>query len=82
MEDKNGKKPQRPPYPECPTCGKKNHPVERCWKGAGAHLRPKRTHTDDKADDTSGEEKTPKKSSTTETNIVSQSTSRKNDSKT
>ena len=33
----NGKKPQRPTYPECPTCGKKNHPAERCWKGAGAH---------------------------------------------
>ena len=36
LEDKNGKKPQRPTYPECPTCGKKNHPAERCWKGAGA----------------------------------------------
>ena len=33
IEDKNGKKPQRPTYPEYPTCGKKNHPVERCWKG-------------------------------------------------
>ena len=27
LEDKNGKKPQRPTYPECPTCGKKNYPV-------------------------------------------------------
>ena len=22
---------------------KKNHPEERCWQGAGAHLKPKRT---------------------------------------
>ena len=57
LEDKNGKKPQRPIYPNCPTCGIKNHPVERCWKGAGAHLRPKRTHTDDTADDNSGEKR-------------------------
>ena len=40
MEDKDGKKPQRPTYPPCDTCGKKNHPTERCWQGAGAHLRP------------------------------------------
>ena len=73
LEDKNGKKTQRPTYPECPTCGKKNHPNERCWKGAGAHLRPIRMHTDDIADDNSGEEKTPKKSSSTETNVSGQS---------
>ena len=48
MEYENGKKLQRPTYAECPTCGKKNHHVERCWKGAGAHLRPKRMPTDDK----------------------------------
>ena len=54
LEDKNGKKPQRPTYPECPTCKKTNHPAERCWKGAGAHLRPKRTRPEDKADETSG----------------------------
>ena len=28
-------------YPECPTCDKTNNPAERCWKGAGAHLKPK-----------------------------------------
>ena len=28
-------------YPKCPTCDKTNHPAERCWKGAGAHLKPK-----------------------------------------
>ena len=27
-------------YPKCPTCDKTNHPAERCWKGAGAHLKP------------------------------------------
>ena len=41
LEDKNGKKPQRPTYPECPTCGKKNHPVERCWKGLEHIYAPK-----------------------------------------
>ena len=81
LEDKNGKKPQRPTYPECPTCGKKNHPVERCWKGAGAHLRPKRTRPEDKADDTSGDEKSSKKLSNPETASSSQSNSRKTDSK-
>ena len=30
LEDKNGKKPQRSTYPECPTCDKKNNPAERC----------------------------------------------------
>ena len=34
MEDKNGKKPQRPTYPECPTCKKRNHPLG----GAGKEL--------------------------------------------
>ena len=28
-------------YPKCPTCGKTKHPVERCCKSAGAHLKPK-----------------------------------------
>ena len=81
LEDKNGKKPQRPTYPECPTCGKKNHPVERCWKGAGAHLRPKRTRPEDKADDTSADEKSSKKSTNPETTSSGQSSSRNNDSK-
>ena len=46
LEAKNGKKPQRPTYPECPTCNKTNHPAEKCWRGAGAHLRPKRNRKD------------------------------------
>ena len=81
LEDKNGKKPQRPTYPECPTCGKKNHPVERCWKGAGAHLRPKRTRPEDKADENAGDEKLSKKSTNPETASSSQSNPRKTDSK-
>ena len=28
-------------YPKCPICDKTNHQAERCWKGAGAHLKPK-----------------------------------------
>ena len=81
LEDKNGKKPQRPTYPECPTCGKKNHPVERCWKGAGAHLRPKRTRPEDKADENSGDEKLSNKSTNPETASSSQPNPRKTDSK-
>ena len=38
-----GKLTQKKIYPECGTCDKKNHPEERCWQGAGAHLKPKRT---------------------------------------
>ena len=34
-------------YPKCPTCDKTNHPAERCWKGAGAHLKPKNLKMDD-----------------------------------
>ena len=45
-----GKQTQKKTYPECSTCGKKNHPEERCWQGAGAHLKPKRTRPDDSND--------------------------------
>ena len=41
-------------YPKCPTCDKTNHPAERCWKGAGAHLKPKNFKLEDfKTDDPS-----------------------------
>ena len=33
--------------PKCPTCDKTNHPVERCCKGAGAHLKPKNLKLED-----------------------------------
>ena len=42
-----GKSTQKKTYPECGTCGKKNHQEERCWQGAGAHLKPKRTRPED-----------------------------------
>ena len=42
-----GKSTQKKTYPECGTCGKKNPPEERCWQGAGAHLKPKRTRPED-----------------------------------
>ena len=48
MEEKGDKKPQRSTYPPCDTCGKKNHPFERCWQGAGPHLRPKRTQAQER----------------------------------
>ena len=37
----------RKEYPKCPTCDKTNHPAERCWKGAGAHLKPKNLKLED-----------------------------------
>ena len=37
-------------YPECGTSGRKNHPEERCWQGAGAHLKPKRIRPEDSND--------------------------------
>ena len=45
-----GKSTQKKTYPECGTCWKKNHPEERCWQGAGAHLKPKRTRPEDSTD--------------------------------
>ena len=45
-----GKSTQKKTYPECGTCEKKNHPEERCWQGAGAHLKPKRTRPEDSTD--------------------------------
>ena len=45
-----GKSTQKKTYPDCGTCGKKNHPEERCWQGAGAHLKPKRTRPEDSTD--------------------------------
>ena len=34
-------------YPKRPTCDKTNHPAERCWKVAGAHLKPKNLKLED-----------------------------------
>ena len=38
-------------YPKCPTCDKTNHQAERCWKGAGAHLKPKNLKLEDAKQD-------------------------------
>ena len=46
--------------------GKKNHPPERWWQGAGAHLRPKRTRHDVRANNDSNDEGKSKKSNNTE----------------
>ena len=40
-DSQKGKPTQKKVYPECGTCGKNNYPEERCWQGAGAHLKPK-----------------------------------------
>ena len=49
-------------YPKCPTCDKANHPAERCWKGAGAHLKPKNLKMEDTTvTDTSTSQEDPKK---------------------
>ena len=40
-QKRNGGQDTKKEYPKCPTCDKTNHPAERCWKGAGAHLKPK-----------------------------------------
>ena len=81
MEDKDGKKPQRPTYPPCDTCGKKNHPTERCWQGAGAHLRPKRMQTEQNDRNAIDSEGKPKKANDPETATSSQSNTKKSDSK-
>ena len=45
-----GKTTQKKTYPKCGTCGKTNHPEERCWQGAGAQLKPSRTRPEDSSD--------------------------------
>ena len=81
MEEKDGKKPQRPTYPPCDTCGKKNHSTERCWQGAGAHLRPKRPQTEQKDANASTSEGKPKTTNDSATTSSSQSNTKKTDSK-
>ena len=54
MVDKNAKKRQRQTYPPREICGTKNHPTERCWRGAGDHLRVNRTRQDDKTSSDEG----------------------------
>ena len=54
-----GKSTEKKTYPKCGTCGKKNHPEERCWQGAGAHLKPKPNRLEDSSD-TDPDSKAPK----------------------
>ena len=58
-EKRNGgqklEKSQRQTYPLCRKCGKKNLPPDRCWQGADAHVRPKRTRHDEKANNYSND---------------------------
>ena len=56
MDAKNDKKPQRPTYPECPTCSKTNQPALKCWRVAGAQFFPKRNRQDTKTTDDSEDE--------------------------
>ena len=81
-EAKDGKKPQRQTYPECPTCSKTNHPAEKCWRGAGAHLRPKRNRQDSSKDtEPSEDEGTRTKNEKSTTSSSGQSNSEKPESK-
>ena len=81
-EAKNGKKPQRQTYPECPTCSKTNHPAEKCWRGAGAHLRPKRNRQDSSKDtEPSEDEGIRTKNEKPTTSTSNQSNLKKTDSK-
>ena len=45
-QKRNGGQDTKKEYPKCPICDKTNHPAERCWKGAGAHLKPKNLKLD------------------------------------
>ena len=82
-EAKDGKRPQRQTYPEWPTCSKTNHPAEKCWRGAGAHLRPKRNRQESSKDtEPSEDEGTRTKNKKSTTSSSSQSNSKKPESKT
>ena len=81
LESKNGKKPQRPTYPECPTCNKTNHPAEKCWRGAGAHLRPKHIRKDSNDTEPPRDEDTRTENEKPTTSTSDQSNSKKPDSK-
>ena len=74
-----GKSTEKKTYPKCGTCGKKNHPEERCWQGAGAHLKPKRTRPEDSSD-TDNDSQAPKPHNKP-TSSNTQSSSNKDESK-
>ena len=72
-----GKTNQKKSYPKCGTCGKTNHPEERCWQGAGANLKPKRTRSEDSSDNDT-DSKAPKPHNSP-TSSHSQSSSKKDE---
>ena len=74
-----GKPTQKKIYLAFGTCGKKYHPEERCWQGAGSHLKPKRTRLEDSLDN-NPESRVPKPQYSS-TSSGSQSTSKKDDQK-
>ena len=76
-----GAQTQKKTYPECGTCGKTNHPEERCWKGAGAYLRPKRNKPDDNSDATTSDPKSQKSNNQSSSSSSRQSTSKTTDPK-
>ena len=45
-QKRNDEQDTKKEYPKCPTCDKTNHQAERCWKGAGAHLKPENLKLD------------------------------------
>ena len=59
----------------------KNHPTERCWQGARAHLRTKRTQAEDKDSNASMTEGLLKKANDSETANSGQYNPKKPDSK-
>ena len=74
------KLPRKKTYPKCGTCGKTNHPEERCWQGAGAHLKPKRTRPEGSSDNNPDSKTSKPHQNPTSSN--SQSSSKKDESKT
>ena len=66
-------------YPKCGIYGKKNHSEQRCWLGAGAHLKPKRIRPEDSSDN--NPDSKVQKPQYNSTSSSSQSTFEKDDSK-
>ena len=74
-----GKTTHKKTNPKCATCGKTNHPEERCWQGAGPHLKPKRPRPEDSSDN-DPDSKAPKPHNNPRSSH-SQSSSKKDESK-
>ena len=68
---RNGRQVTKKEYPKCQTCDKTNHLAEQCWKGAGAHLKPKNFKLEDTTvADTSTSPEDAKNKQTTSTRIA------------